>query len=163
MRQVGVIAAAGLIALREGAKKLPSDHSRARTLARGLAAIPGLRVDAPTTNIIVFDLAPSLSAGHFVARAQAAAAQAPTAGSVPGFPEACPARMQEALALDPAAISTASAFCKIVEALSRARMAPYGSGQSNRMRAVVHHQVTEDDVELILKSAAAAVALLGAL
>ena len=158
---MGVIAAAGLVALREGAKKLPADHARAKSLARGLAAIPGLQVDMPTTNIIVFELAPSLSVSHFLARAHAAAGNTPSAGRVPTFPDACPARMQEAMGIDAAATSVAVAFCRIVEVLTRARMAPYGSGLGNRMRAVVHHQVTDQDVEVILQGASAAVALLG--
>jgi len=45
MRQVGVLAAPGLIALAEGRARLHEDHRRARLLAEGLAAIPGIRVD----------------------------------------------------------------------------------------------------------------------
>ncbi len=41
MRQVGVLAAAGLVALEEGPKLLPGDHENAHILAEGLAAIPG--------------------------------------------------------------------------------------------------------------------------
>src|SRR5690606_39901688 len=43
MRQAGVIAAAGLIALRDGPALLPRDHVRARRLAEAFAAMPGLR------------------------------------------------------------------------------------------------------------------------
>ena len=54
MRQAGVLAAAGLLAL-EHRHALKDDHRRARELARGLSALPGLRVDPspPPTNIII--------------------------------------------------------------------------------------------------------------
>jgi threonine aldolase len=58
MRQAGVLAAAGLIALREGPALLVRDHARARHLARGLAELPWARVDvaAVETNIVMLDL-----------------------------------------------------------------------------------------------------------
>ena len=58
MRQVGVLAAAGLIALEESPARLPEDHENAQVLARGLAEMPGIRLD-PTkvrTNIVIFDV-----------------------------------------------------------------------------------------------------------
>lgn len=45
MRQVGVLAAPGILALTQGPAGLALDHARARRLAEGLAAIPGLRVN----------------------------------------------------------------------------------------------------------------------
>ncbi len=56
MRQAGVIAAAGLVALEEMVDRLPEDHARARRLAEGLAEIPGVTVDLETvqTNIVIF-------------------------------------------------------------------------------------------------------------
>lgn len=45
MRQAGVLAAAGLLAIREGPARLVEDHARARALAEGLAALPGVEVD----------------------------------------------------------------------------------------------------------------------
>jgi threonine aldolase len=58
MRQVGVLAAAGLIALEENPQRLAQDHCNARFLAEGLARIDGIRVDAASvaTNIVVFDV-----------------------------------------------------------------------------------------------------------
>ena len=58
MRQAGIIAAAGLLALREGPGLLAADHERARTLARGLAELPWCIVDvaATETNIVMADL-----------------------------------------------------------------------------------------------------------
>jgi threonine aldolase len=45
MRQAGVIAAAGLVALEEGPVLLAADHRRARSLALALCELPGLEVD----------------------------------------------------------------------------------------------------------------------
>ncbi|MFQ5655859.1 MAG: threonine aldolase family protein, partial [Planctomycetota bacterium] len=44
MRQAGVLAACGRVALREGIERLADDHRRAAALARGLAALPGVRI-----------------------------------------------------------------------------------------------------------------------
>jgi threonine aldolase len=58
MRQAGILAAAGLIALEESPKRLHEDHSNARHLAEGLAKIPGIRIDPESvvTNIVIFDV-----------------------------------------------------------------------------------------------------------
>jgi threonine aldolase len=58
MRQVGVLAAAGLIALEESPKNLHRDHENAKFLADGLAKMKGISLD-PTkvmTNIVIFDV-----------------------------------------------------------------------------------------------------------
>jgi threonine aldolase len=56
MRQAGIIAAAGLYALDHHVDRLADDHARARRLAEGLAALPGVEIDPATveTNILVF-------------------------------------------------------------------------------------------------------------
>ena len=58
MRQVGVLAAACLVALDQSPKKLFDDHSNARFLAEGLSRIPGIQIDPARvqTNIAVFDV-----------------------------------------------------------------------------------------------------------
>ena len=58
MRQAGVLAAAGLVALEETPKKLMEDHCNARFLAEGLERIPGITADARkvATNIVIFDV-----------------------------------------------------------------------------------------------------------
>jgi threonine aldolase len=58
MRQAGIIAAAGIIALEKMVERLAEDHENARLLAEGLNHIPGVSVDLSTvaTNIIVFDI-----------------------------------------------------------------------------------------------------------
>jgi threonine aldolase len=69
MRQVGVLAAAGLVALDEGPKSLPLDHENAQVLAQGLAAIPGIQLDPNSvqTNIVIFDIGRTrLGAAHLV-------------------------------------------------------------------------------------------------
>jgi len=58
MRQIGILAAAGLIALEEGPKRLHEDHENANALAKGVAEIDGISVDAASveTNIVIFDV-----------------------------------------------------------------------------------------------------------
>ena len=58
MRQAGILAAAGLIALEEGPKRLHIDHANAAFLAAGVAQIPGVRIDPAKvkTNILFFDV-----------------------------------------------------------------------------------------------------------
>lgn len=58
MRQVGILAAAGLIALEESPKRLHEDHKNAKTLAEGLANIAGVSIDLASvaTNIVIFDI-----------------------------------------------------------------------------------------------------------
>ena len=56
MRQAGVLAAAGIVALEEIAGRLGEDHARARRLAEGLAAIPGVEVAPSYSNILYFRL-----------------------------------------------------------------------------------------------------------
>src|SRR5438270_1807233 len=58
MRQAGVLAAAGLIALEEGPKRLHEDHANARFLAQGLAKLRGIKIDPEKvqTNIVVFEI-----------------------------------------------------------------------------------------------------------
>lgn len=57
MRQAGVLAAAGLVALDESPARLAEDHQNARRLAEGLARIPLLEMDPARvrTNIVIFD------------------------------------------------------------------------------------------------------------
>ena len=70
MRQAGVLAAAGLIALEKGPKRLHIDHKNARLLAERLAEIPGIRIDPAKaqTNIIIYDIQKTgLSSSDFLA------------------------------------------------------------------------------------------------
>ena len=59
MRQAGILAAAGIIALDTMVERLGEDHARARKLAEGLASVPGLVLDegTPHTNMVFMRLA----------------------------------------------------------------------------------------------------------
>ncbi len=61
MRQAGVLAAAGLVALSEIPPRLAEDHANARHLAEGLMQLDGVRVDPGrvVTNIVIFDVSGS--------------------------------------------------------------------------------------------------------
>lgn len=58
MRQAGILAAAGLIALEQMMERLKEDHKNARILGEGLANVSGIKVDLETiqTNMVYFDL-----------------------------------------------------------------------------------------------------------
>jgi len=58
MRQAGIIAAAGIVALESMIDRLEEDHTRAKRLARGLAEIPGLVIDpgSPLSNLVFLNL-----------------------------------------------------------------------------------------------------------
>lgn len=71
MRQAGILAAAGIVALETMVDRLADDHANAKRLAEGLADIPGIELE-PTrvkTNIVFFDLQPgSLTANQLAER-----------------------------------------------------------------------------------------------
>lgn len=58
MRQAGVIAAAGIVAVSEMVERLADDHANAQMLAKGLAAMDGIEIDPTTvdTNLVFFEL-----------------------------------------------------------------------------------------------------------
>ncbi len=71
MRQVGVLAAAGIVALQSMIDRLAEDHAHAAQLAQGLAQIPGIIFDPERvqTNIVIFELDQSLdSPQRFITR-----------------------------------------------------------------------------------------------
>ncbi len=70
MRQAGILAAAGIVALEQMTGRLGEDHARARRLAEGLAQIPGIRVGPVYTNIFYFwlDEGVSLAPQEFLSR-----------------------------------------------------------------------------------------------
>jgi threonine aldolase len=71
MRQAGILAAAGLIALEESPARLATDHENARYLAQRLAGMPGITMDATPveTNIVIFDVS---ATGHSTSEFSAA-------------------------------------------------------------------------------------------
>src|SRR5688500_14187494 len=79
MRQAGVLAAAGILALEEGPKRLQIDHDNARVLAEKLSMIPGIGLDPAKvqTNIVIFSVSTSgLSSAEFLENCAARGLQA---------------------------------------------------------------------------------------
>jgi len=70
MRQAGVIAAAGIVALQKMANRLAEDHATARRLAYGLAQVPGITIypEKVQTNIVVFESPAIIPGSEFVQR-----------------------------------------------------------------------------------------------
>jgi threonine aldolase len=70
MRQVGVLAAPGIIALTEMPGRLADDHRRAKALARGIAGLPGVAIDPDRieTNIVILGFVhPKYTVAQFLA------------------------------------------------------------------------------------------------
>lgn len=70
MRQAGVLAAAGIIALNTMIDRLAEDHENARILAAGLANVKGVHIDPARvqTNIVLFELQEGLDANRVLSR-----------------------------------------------------------------------------------------------
>ncbi|PJH75893.1 MAG: threonine aldolase, partial [Anaerolineae bacterium CG_4_9_14_0_8_um_filter_58_9] len=62
MRQAGILAAAGIVALETMIERLAEDHARARKLADGLKQVPALALEAgtPATNMVFLSLSPEV-------------------------------------------------------------------------------------------------------
>jgi threonine aldolase len=73
MRQAGVLAAAGLIALEKMPARLHEDHANARLLAEALSNMEGVAIDLDTveTNIVIFRITAGMTAADLVARLKA--------------------------------------------------------------------------------------------
>ena len=58
MRQAGILAAAGIYALKHNIQRLAEDHAHARTLAEALAELKGIQINPELveTNIVIFDI-----------------------------------------------------------------------------------------------------------
>src|SRR5437899_11310457 len=100
MRQVGVIAAAGIVALERMVDRLAEDHANARTLAEGIAHLPGLRVNLASvqTNIVIFHL--DRAAGHI----DSAAGHGDRPGGGGEIVQGCAARKVKVHAMGPTSI-----------------------------------------------------------
>jgi threonine aldolase len=71
MRQVGVLAAPGILALTEMPARLAEDHTRAKKLAEGISRLPGIRIDPASveTDIVIFGLEhPAISVTDMLGR-----------------------------------------------------------------------------------------------
>jgi len=106
MRQAGVLAAAGIVAVTEMVERLADDHANAKTLATGLSEIEGIEIDPSTveTNIVFFTLQE---------------------------PSITPVEMAQKL---------------------RSQGVLLNAGASRRMRAVLNHHVTAEDVPAVLNA-----------
>ncbi len=73
MRQAGIIAAAGIVALTEMVDRLADDQANARRLAEGLAELPGIAIDLDKvqTNIVIFEVTNGLTAAQVVEQVKA--------------------------------------------------------------------------------------------
>ena len=78
MRQAGVLAAAGLIAIEEMPQRLGEDHENARLIAERLREVPGLKIAPVMTNVVVIEVPGS--PGEFIARAKEKGVLISTAG-----------------------------------------------------------------------------------
>jgi threonine aldolase len=83
MRQAGVIAAAGIVALETMIDRLAEDHANARALADGLVRIPGISLAQAKvpTNIVMFDLSADFSAELFLTKLTAAGVKVSSRGN----------------------------------------------------------------------------------
>jgi threonine aldolase len=87
LRQAGVLAAAGIVAITQMVDRLADDHANARLLAEAIAQTPGLSIDlsAVQSNIVVFQITrPGLTPAAFVARV---AKEGVKLGPFPGTPK----------------------------------------------------------------------------
>ena len=82
MRQAGILAAAGLIALEDMPKRLHEDHANARLLAEALSNIEGVEVDPETveTNIVIFRLGEGVMPAELIRRLKARGVLASSVG-----------------------------------------------------------------------------------
>jgi threonine aldolase len=106
MRQAGVLAAAGIVAVTEMVERLADDHANAKTLAEGLAQIDGISIDpnAVETNLVFFVLEQ---------------------------PNLTPVELAQRL---------------------RSQGVLINAGAARRMRAVLNHHVTADDVPFVVQA-----------
>ena len=72
MRQAGVIAAAGIIAIEKMVQRLAEDHANAKKLALGIASIKGMSVEPAQTNIVMFEPPENMEAPAFIKLMQGA-------------------------------------------------------------------------------------------
>jgi len=83
MRQAGILAAAGIVAVTEMVDRLVDDHANARKLAEGLSELPGVAIDPAhiRTNIVFFDVTHArISAAELVKRLDSAGIRTLTSG-----------------------------------------------------------------------------------
>lgn len=72
MRQSGILAAAALYGLEHHRERLPEDHANAKRIAETIAAVPGVNVVPPDTNIVMVDLPGGITSAALIERCAAA-------------------------------------------------------------------------------------------
>jgi threonine aldolase len=114
MRQGGLNAAACVYALQHNIDRLAEDHVNAAALARGMAQVPGIKVETPETNLVFFDTSDTgLTAAEFAARLRPFGVTVSVSGTWRG--RACThldvsaPQIEEALAIMRRVVSTAPA------------------------------------------------------
>lgn len=85
MRQVGVLAAAGLVALEQNVERLHEDHLNAKKLAEGLAQMPGISLDPGSvqSNIVAFQVDEAVDLAAFMRQCLASGVRMAQAAGVP--------------------------------------------------------------------------------
>ena len=153
MRQAGVIAAAGLAALEEQMPLLQYDHLRARKVAQGLGVIKGLipqeKVD---TNIVYVALDSSLTTENWIAKVDRARATGATSVLDIASNVSIPFD-----AIVNSNVSPGAAFQGLLKSVANVKVGGYGT---QKIRVVTHHDVNDNDVEMLIAGAAIVVRLL---
>jgi threonine aldolase len=153
MRQAGIIASTGLVALDTQVKGLSEDNARARRLGAALGALPGLQPQARVDSNICFvglDGA-RISVGHWEERARGAVRGA---GVERGGVEPCVEDGESGVRVPVTAVpphaSTAQAFQALLSAVANVRVGGYGT---TKVRLVTHHQVGTAAEEALVEGA----------
>ena len=156
MRQAGVLAVTGLVALRDNTPRLVEDHARTRRLAAMLAEVEGVTPQARVdSNIIFFSLGEMLGAAHLAARV--AAARAAGATELVDAPSGARLPLDRAPAAD---ASTAVAFATLVREMAKCKIGSYGT---QKVRVVLHYQISDEDCAALVAGSAVAARLMGPL
>lgn len=156
MRQVGIAAAPGLVGLASHAPKLGEDHTRAKSLARGLAVIPGLILEANKiqTNIVFFDLDNNkLSVEHLRRKLT----EKTSKNERLMVESSAPGRSMDVTEVLKPGMTTSNVFAALISHTHGCRLGSYGT---HRIRAVTHHQINDADVEYLIEGASIAAKLL---
>ena len=155
MRQVGILAAPGLVALDTQVVGLGEDNARARRLGRALGGVQGLAPQARVdSNIVYFALGESWSVGAWRALAEAC-----TQGGKTEVVDALSGLSAPVTAVPMGEeVSLAGAFIALLRALGNVKVGAYGT---LKIRVVTHHQVSDEMVDRLVKCAGAAGRLLG--
>lgn len=190
MRQAGVIAAPGIVGLKEHVALLRHDHARAKSLARGLAGIEGLVLSPSTvqTNIVYFGLDSKVlnvkNALHKAAEARENPPPPPPTPEPTGWPTPRGDDDEEdtlpdeasAADLEPCVVDEESGARVPVSAIEKVQgedlatafqmlvevvaKAKIGTYSTTSLRAVTHHQVNDDDVDKLVDGAGVVARLL---